>query len=100
MQRGLCERVCCEIFICFPWFGRGKCFNVLTSTSDHLLLLLSGDRPVWTRSAKGRRGERTPPLPEMAVPTADPEGRYTVLAILTTAVVFGLATWFSATAVR
>ena len=31
---------------------------------------------------------------------ADPPGRYQVLAITTTAVVFGLATWFSATAVR
>lgn len=30
----------------------------------------------------------------------DPPGRYQVLAITTTAVVFGLATWFSATAVR
>lgn len=30
----------------------------------------------------------------------DPAGRYCVLAITTVAVVFGLATWFSATAVR
>lgn len=32
--------------------------------------------------------------------TDDPAGRYRVLAIVTLAVVLGLATWFSATAVR
>lgn len=37
---------------------------------------------------------------EAEVPKQDPPGRYRVLAITTTAVVFGLATWFSATAVR
>lgn len=34
------------------------------------------------------------------LPKADPEGRYWVLAVATAAVVLGLSTWFSATAVR
>eukprot|EP00752_Nemacystus_decipiens_P011777 g10449.t2 len=43
--------------------------------------------------------EGTTPLPELTAPSADPDGRYRVLVIHTTAVVLGLATWFSATAV-
>lgn len=34
------------------------------------------------------------------IPLTDPDGRYRVLGIMTVAVVLGLSTWFSATAVR
>lgn len=49
---------------------------------------------------QGNNGQQQQQQQQEEVPKQDPPGRYRVLAITTTAVVFGLATWFSATAVR
>ncbi|CAM9590188.1 unnamed protein product [Scytosiphon promiscuus] len=51
------------------------------------------------RKAGGRNEGDAPVQQGDVLPTADPPGRYRVLAIHTSAVVLGLATWFSATAV-
>lgn len=45
-------------------------------------------------------GDTTTTTPNIVALEADPPGRYKVLAVATLSVVFGLATWFSATAVR
>ncbi|CAN0117169.1 unnamed protein product [Pylaiella littoralis] len=57
---------------------------------------MGGTGGAATREEEGtpQPGEKAPPMP-----TTDPDGRFVVLAIHTTAVVLGLATWFSATAV-
>lgn len=53
-----------------------------------------------TASGSQEEYEREKGRQDDGVPLVDPEGRYRVLTIMTLAVVLGLATWFSATAVR
>lgn len=78
----------------------GGSYPLCINSSTSNVCLFSGDL-AELKSGKGSRGQDTASsLPEMPVPSADPDGRYKVLAIHTSAVVLGLATWFSATAVR
>lgn len=52
------------------------------------------------RASRPSAADTTTTTPNIEVLEADPPGRYMVLAVMTLSVVFGLVTWFSATAVR